>query len=343
MTAIDPDSNLLTVDQLCLHFPQGKRLWGEPPVLRAVDGVSFKLDRGETLGLVGESGCGKSSLGKALLNLHRPTSGSVHYQGRDIAGLPEKQMRPLRRDLQMIFQDPFESLNSRHTVGAIVEEPLIIHRQGDRKSRQQRVMALLDRVGLPASAADKYPHEFSGGQRQRIGIARAIALTPKVLICDEAVSALDVSVQAQILNLLLEIQQELELSMLFISHDLSVVRHMSDRIAVMYLGKLVEVGDAEAIYQAPRHPYTQSLLAAIPSIGKTRVSHPVIAGDLPSPLIEQPGCGFYSRCPYRQADCKSQRPTLTPSGTPQQPARGQHHAACHYWQDISAGKLTPQN
>ncbi len=207
-------------------------------------------------------------------------------------------------------------------------------------------MALLDRVGLPAAAADKYPHEFSGGQRQRIGIARAMALTPKVLICDEAVSALDVSVQAQILNLLLEIQQELELSMLFISHDLSVVRHMSDRIAVMYLGKLVELGDAEAIYQAPRHPYTQSLLAAIPRIGQTRKPHPVIAGDLPSPLIEQPGCGFYSRCPYRQADCNSRRPALiTPeaqtSGTQEEPSRRQDHAtACHYWPDIRDGKLS---
>ncbi len=257
--------NLLKLVDVQLHYPLKRRhLFAKPGVLRAVDGVSLTIQAGETVGLVGESGCGKSSLGKAILNLYPPTSGEVWFDGRKINGLGNREMRNIRRDLQMIFQDPYESLNSRHTVANILEEPLIIHKLGDAAQRNRTVMQLLDRVGLPQTAANKYPHEFSGGQRQRIGIARAISLKPKLLICDEPVSALDVSVQAQILNLLLEIQQEMKLAMLFISHDLSVVRHMSDRIAVMNKGRIVETGEAEQLYRSPAHSYTQLLLNSVP-------------------------------------------------------------------------------
>ena len=301
---------LLSVDELALHFPQqGGFSFGKKPVLRAVDGVSFELYAGETLGLVGESGCGKSSLGKAILNLHKPTSGSVRYAGTELAGLRDSAMRPWRRELQMIFQDPFESLNSRHTVETILEEPLIIHRQGNAQQRRQRVADLLDMVGLPRAAASKYPHEFSGGQRQRIGIARAIALSPKVLICDEAVSALDVSVQAQILNLLMDIQRELQLSMLFISHDLGVVRHVSDRIAVMYLGEIVELGAAEQVYHDPQHPYTRALLQSVPRLGETAEGFQALRGDMPSPMAPPSGCRFHTRCPHSQPVCSAQKPS----------------------------------
>jgi oligopeptide/dipeptide ABC transporter ATP-binding protein len=320
---------ILDVQDLQLHFSQRSGIFGrERAVVRAVDNVSFQLHAGETLGLVGESGCGKSSLGKAILNLHRPTAGRVIYQGRDITGLSDRSMRVYRRSLQMIFQDPFESLNSRHTVGTIIEEPLLIHRIGDRESRRQRVTELLDLVGLPSSANSKYPHEFSGGQRQRIGIARAIALNPSVLICDEAVSALDVSVQAQILNLLLEIQRELKLSMLFISHDLGVVRHMSDRIAVMYLGQIVEIGDAQNIYRQAHHPYTQGLLAAIPKLGSLAEDVSQIGGDIPSPMAPPPGCRFHTRCAFAQAKCKIDPPLLRAESA-------EHFTACHFWERLS--------
>ncbi|MBD2859898.1 ABC transporter ATP-binding protein [Spongiibacter sp. KMU-158] len=260
---------LLEVKELHLHYPLKKRhLLDKPSAFKAVNGVSLFVNPGETLGLVGESGCGKSSLGKAILNLQTPTAGEVWFQKTDISKLSNREMRPIRRDLQMIFQDPYESLNSRHTVSSILEEPLIIHSLGDRNQRRKTVSALLDQVGLPQSAANKYPHEFSGGQRQRIGIARAIALQPKLLICDEPVSALDVSVQAQILNLLMDIQQDMGLAMLFISHDLSVVRHMSDRIAVMHQGQIVETGNAEDIYCQPQHDYTRLLLDSIPQIAQ---------------------------------------------------------------------------
>ncbi|WP_372861373.1 ABC transporter ATP-binding protein [Spongiibacter sp.] len=319
---------LLRVSDVKLHFPQSQGLLRPTLSLRAVDGVSFELHQGETLGLVGESGCGKSSLGKALLNLHPPTAGHIHFGGQQIVGLNHRQMRPLRRDMQMIFQDPFESLNSRHTVASILEEPLIIHRLGDRQWRQQRVQALLDQVGLARSAASKYPHEFSGGQRQRIGIARAIALKPKLLICDEAVSALDVSVQAQILNLLLDIQQELSLAMLFISHDISVVRHMSDRIAVMYLGQIVEIGDARELCTQPAHPYTRALLAAVPQLGGDALPPVAVSGDMPSPMAMPSGCRFAGRCPHQQQRCISQPPALE--------ARDDGRAiACHFWREIS--------
>jgi len=325
------DKAVLTVEDLQLHFSQGGGVFQRRRAkLRAVDGVSFNLYQGETLGLVGESGCGKSSLAKALLNLHKPTAGSVIYADTDIAGLSDREMRQYRRALQMIFQDPFESLNSRHTVEVILEEPLVIHKIGNRESRRQRVADLLAMVGLPPSAASKYPHEFSGGQRQRIGIARAIALEPEILICDEAVSALDVSVQAQILNLLLAIQQKLKLSIIFISHDLAVVRHMSDRIAVMYLGQIVEIADAESIYSSPRHPYTQGLLASIPRLGEASPIDAQISGDLPSPIAPPPGCRFHTRCPHRQERCEREAPVLQASDA------GQHLTACHFWPEIIA-------
>lgn len=321
---------ILEARDLSLHFPYGRQfLNSHKQKVHAVDGVSFQLKEGETLGLVGESGCGKSSLGKALLNLHKPTAGQVIYRDQNIAGLRDKDMRHYRKELQMIFQDPFESLNSRHTVQTILEEPLIIHRQGDRRSRAKTVAGLLDRVGLPASAAAKYPHEFSGGQRQRIGIARAIALKPKVLICDEAVSALDVSVQAQILNLLVDIQAEMKLSMLFISHDLAVVKHMSDRIAVMYLGEIIECDDTNALYNNARHPYTQALLAAIPKIFSDPGATPGLSGDIPSAIQPPTGCRFHTRCPHQQPICRSTAPPLSTSGT-------QHkQIACHFWQEIA--------
>ncbi|WP_210425148.1 ABC transporter ATP-binding protein [Spongiibacter thalassae] len=321
---------LLKVEDLTLHFPQSQGFLQPKRLLRAVDGVSFSIQPGETLGLVGESGCGKSSLGKALLNLHRPTSGRVLFRGENIAGLSDREKRPLRRKMQIIFQDPSESLNSRHTVGTIIEEPLIIHRLGDHRSRQARVNELLDMVGLPASAADKYPHEFSGGQRQRIGIARAIALKPELLVCDEAVSALDVSVQAQILNLLLDIQQELSLSMLFISHDISVVQHMSDRIAVMYLGRLLEVAGASSVTGKPRHPYTRALMDSVPKIGSSPVERAPLSGDLPSPMAIPTGCRFAARCPHRTELCTREEPALIAD------PNTAHQTACHHWREIIA-------
>ncbi|MCM0151267.1 ABC transporter ATP-binding protein [Photobacterium galatheae] len=259
---------ILRIDNLKQHFVSGKGIFKKGYSIKAVDGVSFSLVRGETLGLVGESGCGKSTLGRSILKLFEPTDGSIIFEGQDITGFSPRQMRPLRKDMQIVFQDPLESLNQRHTVGMILEEPFIIHKIGHAAERKKWVLELLEKVDLPAAAVNRYPHEFSGGQRQRIGIARAIALKPKLLICDEPVSALDVSVQAQILNLLLSLQQEMALSVIFISHDLSVVKHVSDRVAVMYYGKIVEIGTAEQIYLSPQAQYTQTLLSAIP------ITHP---------------------------------------------------------------------
>ncbi|NGN98719.1 ABC transporter ATP-binding protein [Grimontia sp. S25] len=259
---------LLRIDNLCKHFVSGKGIFKKGYTIKAVDGVSFSVKRGETLGLVGESGCGKSTLGRTILKLYEPTGGKIFFEGKDITDLSPRAMRPLRKEMQIVFQDPLESLNQRHTVGMILEEPFEIHNIGTRAERKQWVEELLVKVGLPVEAASRYPHEFSGGQRQRIGIARAIALKPKLLICDESVSALDVSVQAQILNLLLKLQQEMNLAMIFISHDLSVVRQVSDNVAVMYFGNMVEYGNAKALYADPQHEYTQTLLSAVP------VNHP---------------------------------------------------------------------
>ncbi|QPL52592.1 ABC transporter ATP-binding protein [Vibrio navarrensis] len=259
---------ILRIDNLKQHFVSGRKLFAKGYTVKAVDGVSLSVKRGETLGLVGESGCGKSTLGRTILKLFEPTEGKIYFEGRDITQLSPKEMRPLRKEMQIVFQDPLESLNQRHTIGMILEEPFIIHKVGTAAERKQWVLELLEKVGLPANAVSRYPHEFSGGQRQRIGIARAIALKPKLLICDESVSALDVSVQAQIINLLLRLQQEMNLAMIFISHDLSVVRQVSDNVAVMYFGKIVEYGKSIELYDNPQNEYTKKLLSAIP------ITHP---------------------------------------------------------------------
>jgi oligopeptide transport system ATP-binding protein len=288
---------LLSVKDLRVHFPvRGGVLLRQTGAVRAVDGVSLDIAPGETVGLVGESGCGKSTLGKAIVRLLKPTTGSIHFNNSEISHSSQRALRPLRKDFQMIFQDPAESLDPRMSVRAIIEEPYIIHGIGTRGQRLQWVNELLDRVGLPASAAERYSFEFSGGQRQRIGIARALALKPKLIVCDEPVSALDVSVQSQILNLLVELQRDFDLSYLFIAHDLSVVKHVSDRVAVMYLGKIVELATAEAIYQNPRHAYTKALLSAIPSHDpKARREKILLEGDVPSPIDPPPGSAFGHR------------------------------------------------
>lgn len=261
-------SEVLRIENLTQHFVSGKRLFSKGYVIKAVDGVSFSLHQGQTLGLVGESGCGKSTLGRTILKLFEPTSGQIFFEGKDITHWKTKEMRPLRKEMQIVFQDPMESLNQRHTIGMILEEPYIIHNVGTHKERKRWVLELLDKVGLDRDSVDRYPHEFSGGQRQRIGIARAIALKPKLLICDESVSALDVSVQAQIINLLLNLQKEMNLAIIFISHDLSVVKQVSDDVAVMYFGKIVEYGSARELYTNPQNDYTKKLLSAIP------ITHP---------------------------------------------------------------------
>lgn len=316
-------TELMRIENLTQHFFSGKSLFKKSYTVHAVDGVSFQVNKGETLGIVGESGCGKTTLGRSLLRLYQPTSGKVFFEGQDICRLGNQAMRSLRQEMQMVFQDPTESLNARHTVGKILQEPFVIHNIGSIQDRKKWVAELLIKVGLPESAAQRYPHEFSGGQKQRIGIARAIALKPKLVVCDESVSALDVSVQAQILNLLLELQKEMQLTLIFIAHDLSVVRHISDNIAVMYLGKIVEYGSAEQVYRDPKHPYTQSLLSAIP------ITHPkyrdaklreqelgigkriLLKGDIPSPIDIPKGCRFASRCSQVMPQCLQIEPELT--------------------------------
>lgn len=309
---------LLRVRDLKMHFPVKEGIFMRTGKFnRAVDGVSFDIAPGETLGLVGESGCGKSTLGRCIARLYQPTAGEISFEGRDIATLGRKDLMPFRRDIQMIFQDPMESLNSRHTVGQILEEPFQVHRIGDKAFRAQRVKELLDLVGLPARSVTRYPFEFSGGQRQRIGIARSIALNPKLIICDEPVSALDVSIQSQILNLLIELQKEFNLSYLFIAHDLAVVKHISDRIAIMYLGKIVESGDGESIYRTARHPYTQSLISAIPVPDPHHVANrQILVGDVPSPINPPSGCTFHTRCPKVMEACKHVVPTLSTDTQP---------------------------
>ncbi len=288
---------LLSVQDLRVHFPvRGGVLLRQTGSVRAVDGVSLNIAPGETLGLVGESGCGKTTLGKAVVRLLKPKSGAIHFEKADISHLSQRALRPLRRDFQMIFQDPAESLDPRMSVRSIIEEPLVIHGLGNRTERIKRVNELLDRVGLPVSAAERYSFEFSGGQRQRIGIARALALNPKLIVCDEPVSALDVSIQSQILNLLVELQKDFGLSYLFIAHDLSVVKHISDRVAVMYLGKIVELAPAETIYRNPRHAYTKALLSAIPTPDPlARREKILLEGDVPSPIDPPAGSAFGHR------------------------------------------------
>lgn len=280
--------------------------------LVATDGVSFSIAPGETLALAGESGCGKSTLGKMIAGLIQPDRGSIRLDGQELVGLSRKSMRPTRKRIQMIFQDPFSSLNPRATIGTILEEPLIVHGLGDRATRRRAVGELMERVGLRPEFASRYPHEFSGGQRQRIGIARAISLKPDLIICDEPVSALDVSVRAQILNLLLDLQSEFKLSYLFISHDLSVIRYVANRVAVMYLGRLVEVGDSEAVCTAPSHPYSQCLIAANPVAepGARANRGPILQGEPPSPVGKRTGCDFLSRCPFAMPQCKTEKPEM---------------------------------
>jgi len=314
-TTISP---LLQVRDLKMHFPVKEGVFMRTGKYnKAVDGVSFDIMPGETLGLVGESGCGKSTLGRCIARLYQPTAGEIIFDGTDISRLGRKALMPFRRDIQMIFQDPMESLNSRHTVGEILEEPFIVQKIGNRISRQERVRELLDVVGLPARSVTRYPFEFSGGQRQRIGIARSIALNPRLIICDEPVSALDVSIQSQILNLLVDLQKEFHLSYLFIAHDLAVVKHISDRIAIMYLGKIVEAGQGESIYRTARHPYTQSLISAIPVPDPHRKSQrQVLTGDVPSPINPPSGCTFHTRCPKVMDICRTVPPVLTTDSQP---------------------------
>lgn len=306
------------------RFVTKRPLFGEPTVVRAVDGVDLAVRRGETLAVVGESGCGKSTLARLLVRLIEPTGGHVLYDGRDIGALSEAELRKLRREMQFVFQDPFASLNPRMTVGALVEEPLLTHGLGDARERAATVARLLTKVGLRPEHAGRYPHEFSGGQRQRVGIARALASGPTVLIGDEPVSALDVSIRAQIINLLEDLREEFGLTLIVIAHDLAVIRHMSDRVAVMYLGEVVEIGPTDALFEKPLHPYTEALLAAIPlpamGTAKARVT---VEGDPPNPIAPPPGCRFHTRCAYAGDRCRTERPTLRPG------ARG-HQVACHF-------------
>jgi peptide/nickel transport system ATP-binding protein len=329
---------LLEVEDLKVWFPIKSGLVLDRHVgdVKAVDGVTLRIERGETLGLVGESGCGKSTVGRALLRLYEPTGGRIVFDGTDITHLKEPQLRPLRKRMQMIFQDPYASLNPRHSIGRIVGEPLRVHGRGG-KELGNKVRELLTTVGLPADAVTRFPHEFSGGQRQRIGLARALALNPDFVVCDEPVSALDVSIQAQIVNLMEQLQADFELTYLFIAHDLAVVRHISDRIAVMYLGQIMELSPADDLYDNPLHPYTISLLSAIPipdpEVERTRTSI-LLQGDLPSPANPPAACRFHTRCPYVQPTrCRDEEPEL-------RPLEG-HLVKCHWAEEIKAGQIQP--
>jgi oligopeptide/dipeptide ABC transporter ATP-binding protein len=308
---------LLDVRQLQVHFPLKHSLFSRVPgSVRAVDGVSFTLEKGEALGLVGESGCGKTTLGRAVLRIVNPTGGRVLFDGTDLAAVPSRTLRSLRRRFQMIFQDPYSSLDPRMTVGDSVGESLDIHRLAPgRDERRARIGTLLSAVGLDPAAAARYPHEFSGGQRQRIGIARALAVEPELIVCDEPVSALDVSVQAQVVNLLQDLQRERGLAYLFISHDLAVVEHLCSSVLVMYLGRVVESGPTRELCDSPRHPYTQALISAVPRVDPdTRRQRIVLAGDVPSPIDPPPGCPFHPRCPIAEARCRTEAPALRPLG-----------------------------
>ena len=322
--AVSENAPLLEVADLRTHF----RSKDGRATVHAVDGVSLTLMRGETLGIVGESGCGKSTLARSILRLIEPASGSIRFGGVDLLSLSGHSLRARRRDMQLIFQDPYASLDPRFTIGAIIAEPLAIHRIGNRASRRQRVAELLETVGLEPDAASRYPHEFSGGQRQRIGIARAIALEPKLVIADEPVSALDLSIQSQILNLLVELKQRLALSYIFISHDLAVVEHVSERVEVMYLGKIVETAPTNALYQYPSHPYTQALISAIPAPDRSRSRERIVlSGDIPNPENPPPGCPFHPRCRRAIPDCNTREPGVSDIGSP----AASHLVRCHLY------------
>lgn len=304
---------LLKVENVTKSFPiHGGLFSREIASVKAVQGVSFEIKKGETLGLVGESGCGKSTLGRCLIRLHDTTSGSIFYNGKDITHIKGEELREMRKKMQIIFQDPFASLNPRMTIGAILEEPLIIHNLFESaKDRQDRILELIDLVGLRREHLNRYPHEFSGGQRQRVGIARALAVNPELIVCDEPVSALDVSIQAQVINLLMELQQKLGLTYIFIAHDLKVVEHVSNRVAVMYLGKIVEMAEAEELYRNPLHPYTKALLSAIPVPDpRGKEERIILTGDVPSPINPPSGCHFNPRCPIAIDDCRTIVPPL---------------------------------
>jgi oligopeptide transport system ATP-binding protein len=325
---------LLEVKDLKKYFPIKGGIFSKTiGYVQAVDGISFALYAGETVGLVGESGCGKSTAARAILRLIEPSGGEVSFEGQDILKLGKKPMRALRRQMQIIFQDPYASLNPRMTVASIVGEPLEIHKIAKGRQKEEKVANILEKVGLRPEHMRRYPHEFSGGQRQRIGIARALALNPKLIIGDEPVSALDVSIQAQVINLLEDLQKEFNLTYLIIAHDLSVVEHISNRVAVMYLGKIVELASDRELYQNPSHPYTEALLSAVPrpdpTIKKQRI---ILAGDVPSPINPPSGCRFHTRCLYAKADCKTVEPQLQDIG-------GGHYVACHYWKDVQAKRL----
>ncbi|HLO30215.1 MAG TPA: dipeptide ABC transporter ATP-binding protein [Anaerolineales bacterium] len=319
---------LLRVDNLVKHFPikQGIIIQKQVGAVRAVDGVSFEVHRGETLGLVGESGCGKSTTGRTVLQLFRPTSGSVNFDGVDLVALKGEDLRLMRRKMQMIFQDPYASLNPRMTVGEIIGEPLVVHKVAAQKEIEQRVADLLELVGLNPAFSTRYPHEFSGGQRQRIGVARALALQPSFIVCDEPISALDVSIQAQVVNLLEDLQKQFNLTYLFIAHDLSMVRHISSRIAVMYLGIIAETADREELYLKPLHPYTRALLSAVPipdPIADAKRERVILKGDVPSPVNPPSGCRFRTRCPIAEAVCAESRPEF-------RELRPGHFVACFF-------------
>jgi peptide/nickel transport system ATP-binding protein len=338
------ERNLVEIEDLKVHFPieSGMLLGRRIGEVRAVDGVSLTIKNGETLGLVGESGCGKTTVGRTVLRLYEPTAGRIVFDGQDITHLGGQELRKLRRRMQMVFQDPYASLNPRRNVASIVGEPIRVHGLASGAAVEQRVRELLDVVGLPAGAIHRHPHEFSGGQRQRIGVARALALQPDLIVADEPVSALDVSIQAQLINLLEDLQDEFDLTYLFIAHDLAVVRHISDRIAVMYLGQIVEVAPSAGLYHQPLHPYTRSLMSAVPipdpvaELGRERI---VLRGDLPSPANPPSGCRFHTRCPWRQPTrCHDEEPLLRPITLDDGDERW---VSCHYVEEVLAGSITP--
>jgi peptide/nickel transport system ATP-binding protein/oligopeptide transport system ATP-binding protein len=339
--ALDPDAEpIITVDNLKMYFPVKssglvRRTVGH---VQAVDGVSFEVPRGGSLGLVGESGCGKSTTGRLITRLYKPTGGSMMFEGQDLAKLSNSQMRPLRRDVQMIFQDPYTSLNPRHTVGSIVGSPLAVHNIVPKDKILPRVQELLEVVGLNPEHYNRYPNEFSGGQRQRIGIARALTLNPKLLVADEPVSALDVSIQAQVVNLLQDLQREFDIAFLFIAHDLAVVRHFCPEVAVMYLGKIVEIGDRETIYSHAHHPYTQALLSAVPDVKQAAIGgrreRIRLEGDVPSPINPPSGCRFRTRCQFAQEICAKVEPPLLQIGK-------RHKVACHFAGELGSHPATP--